>query len=185
MQLKTLKTKRLILRAWSLDDVNDLYRYASVDGVGQMAGWLPHQSLDESLQIIKDFFLDKSVYAIVNQENNQVIGSIGIHERLQPELMSFNQKEVGYVLAKDYWQKGLMTESLSALINYIFTNTDIEVLTCGHFLDNLANQKVMIKQGFTYLKDYTHFSQALNLERQGKLYTLFRKDYYEKTNIGN
>ena len=39
-----LKTKRLILRPWRNEDLDDFYEYASVDGVGQMAGWLPHEN---------------------------------------------------------------------------------------------------------------------------------------------
>ena len=41
-----LRTERLILRPWRMDDLNDFYEYASVDGVGQMAGWKPHESVE-------------------------------------------------------------------------------------------------------------------------------------------
>ena len=37
----TLKTKRLTLRPWQEEDLQDLYDYARVEGVGQMAGWNP------------------------------------------------------------------------------------------------------------------------------------------------
>ena len=40
----TLHTDRMILRPWRQTDLDDLYAYASVDGVGQMAGWKPHES---------------------------------------------------------------------------------------------------------------------------------------------
>ena len=48
----TLRTKRLILRPWKESDVDDLFEYASVDGVGQMAGWKPHQTIEESKSLI-------------------------------------------------------------------------------------------------------------------------------------
>ena len=35
----TLKTERLLIRPWRQSDLDDFYSYASVDGVGQMAGW--------------------------------------------------------------------------------------------------------------------------------------------------
>ena len=44
-----LKTQRLILRPWRPTDLEDLFAYASVDGVGQMAGWCPHKDKEESL----------------------------------------------------------------------------------------------------------------------------------------
>jgi len=42
-----LTTDRLILRPWRDSDLDDLYEYARVDGVGQMAGWNPHKSIEE------------------------------------------------------------------------------------------------------------------------------------------
>ena len=39
-----LKTERLLIRPWRQSDLDDFYSYASVDGVGQMAGWKPHKS---------------------------------------------------------------------------------------------------------------------------------------------
>ncbi len=47
-----LRTDRLILRAWRQADLDDLYEYASVDGVGQMAGWLPDRVRRESQSIM-------------------------------------------------------------------------------------------------------------------------------------
>ena len=51
-----LETDRLILRAWKETDLTDFYEYAKVDGVGQMAGWSPHTSIQES-KIILDMFM--------------------------------------------------------------------------------------------------------------------------------
>ena len=48
----TLKTERLTLRPFRESDLQDLYNYARVDGVGQMAGWLPHKNLEESRTIL-------------------------------------------------------------------------------------------------------------------------------------
>ena len=43
-----LKTERLILRSWREEDVHDFYEYASGEGVGEMAGWRHHESLETS-----------------------------------------------------------------------------------------------------------------------------------------
>ena len=43
-----IETPRLILRPWTEADLNDLYEYASVDGVGEMAGWSHHESIEIS-----------------------------------------------------------------------------------------------------------------------------------------
>ena len=73
-----LKTKRLILRPWQEDDVEDFYEYARVEGVGEMAGWSHHKNIEESQMILKTFIEERKTLAIVYQENNKVIGSIGL-----------------------------------------------------------------------------------------------------------
>ncbi len=41
-----IETARLILRAWQMEDLDDFFEYAKVDGVGQMAGWQPHMDMN-------------------------------------------------------------------------------------------------------------------------------------------
>ena len=54
-----LETPRLRLRPWRMEDLADFNRYASVDGVGQMAGWAPHRSMEESRKILQMFIDEK------------------------------------------------------------------------------------------------------------------------------
>ena len=56
-------TDRLILRPWTMADLNDFYEYARVEDVGQMAGWLPHKSIEESRQILSSFIEQKKTFA--------------------------------------------------------------------------------------------------------------------------
>ena len=77
-----LTTERLILRPWQLTDADDLYEYASVDGVGQMAGWKPHENKEESLEIVRHFIDGKKTFAL--EYEGKVIGSLGI-ERYDEE----------------------------------------------------------------------------------------------------
>lgn len=55
----TLKTNRMIIRPWRQPDLDDFYEYASVDGVGQMAGWRPHKDKAESQTILDMFIAEK------------------------------------------------------------------------------------------------------------------------------
>ena len=98
----TIRTGRLLLRPWQAEDLDDLYEYASVDGVGQMAGWKPHSSKEESAEILKMFIAGKKTFALEYQ--GKVIGSLGIEqydEKQAAELNDFKGREIGYVLAKD------------------------------------------------------------------------------------
>ncbi|MCH5151490.1 MAG: GNAT family N-acetyltransferase [Clostridiales bacterium] len=146
-------TERLTLRHWKPDDLYDLYEYASVDGVGQMAGWLPHQNVDESREILNRFIDGKNEFAI--EFNGKAIGSLGINQYNEEELPEYKDKmgcEIGYVLSKDYWGRGLMPEAVQAVTMYLFEALKLDFIVCGHFLDNLQSMRVQEKCGFEHRK---------------------------------
>lgn len=148
-----LKTERLILRSWQLTDVDDFYEYAKVDGVGQMAGWLPHENIDQSKEIIEHFIKGKKTFAL--EYNGKVIGSLGIEEYNEdefPEYDNLSGRELGYVLSKDYWGKGLMPEAAKAVINYLFEVEKLDFITVGHFAWNNQSKRVAEKCGFKFVK---------------------------------
>lgn len=146
-----LKTPRLILRPWKKTDLQDLYHYAHVDGVGQMAGWMPHESIEKSKQILDHFILEKHVFALEHQ--GKVIGSLGIEKYSEtdyPELSKLMGREIGYVLSKDYWGQGLMPEAVQAVIAYLFEDLGLDFIMVGHFDWNKQSARVIEKCGFGY-----------------------------------
>ena len=169
-----IETDRLILRAWRESDLADFYEYASVDGVGQRCGWLPHQSMEESRSILKIFMEEKKTFVLELKESGKVIGSIGLELRdadlgIPDELLG---REIGYVLNKDYWGRGLMPEAVKAVIDYCFAKLDFDWLTCGHFLWNDQSRRVVEKCGFQYIKDVVHLTR-FGTEEPTKLYVLY------------
>ena len=144
-----LDTPRLLLRPWWESDLEDFYAYASVPGVGEMAGWPHHESLDDTRRVLSMFMEEKNVWAIVLKEENRVIGSLGLEE-LDPDPMGEGKygREIGYVLSKDYWGRGLMPEAVKAVIDYCFDILRYDYLTCGHFLRNDRSRRVVEKSGF-------------------------------------
>lgn len=71
-----LETKRLILRRWEESDAENLYEYAKDPDVGPIAGWPPHQSVAESLNVIRDVFNGAEAYAICFKSDGKAIGAI-------------------------------------------------------------------------------------------------------------
>lgn len=173
-----LETERLILRAWKQSDLQDFYDYASVDGVGQMAGWLPHENIEKSQMILDKFIEMKLTFALVDKQTGKVIGSLGLEScernHLKEPYDSLLGREIGYVLSKDYWGKGLMPEAVKRVIQYAFEEAKMDFLTCGHFNENNQSRRVIEKCGFQYLKD-TEFTTRTNEVKQGKLYILMSK----------
>ena len=169
-----IETERLILRPWKETDVQDFYEYASVDGVGQRCGWLPHKSLEESKMILNLFIRERKTFALELKENGKVIGSIGLETReddigIDEALMG---REIGYVLNKDYWGRGLMPEAVKAVIEHCFMALSFDWLTCGHFVWNDQSRRVVEKCGFRYVKNVVHQTR-FDSQEETKLYVLF------------
>ena len=169
-----IETERLILRAWTFDDLDDFYAYASVDGVGQMAGWMPHESKEVSRAILNSFIQGKKTLAVVHKDSGRVIGSIGIEPRddaldIPQELKG---RELGYVLSKAYWGRGLMPEAVSAVMDYCFTVLEYDFLTCGHFTRNSQSRRVIEKCGFHYLSEF-NFTTRIGTVEPTRMYICF------------
>ena len=147
-----IETERLILREFNEPDLDDFFEYASVEGVGERAGWYHHKTKMVSKEILKLFIEEKKTFAVVFKENNKVIGSLGIEKYGREESLSefFNYKgrEIGYVLSKDYWDKGLMTEAVKAVCDFLFNKLDYDFLLCGYYLFNEQSKRVQQKCGF-------------------------------------
>lgn len=99
-----LETKRLIMRRWEESDAEDLYRYASNPDVGPIAGWPAHQSIEESLDVIKNVFNGKEAYAICLKEDGKAIGAIELKLNGHTDLTDKDDEcELGYWLGKPFW----------------------------------------------------------------------------------
>lgn len=148
-----LKTERLILRPWRQEDLEDFYEYARVDGVGQMAGWLPHESKEVTQTILDSFITHKKTFAL--ELDGKVIGSLGIEnykEEEIPELDQLQGRSIGYVLSKDYWGQGLMPEAVKAVQKYLFDEVGFDFLIVSHYVWNGQSRRVIQKSGFRHLK---------------------------------
>lgn len=149
---KIIETERLVLRPFAKTDLDDFYEYASVAGVGEMAGWKHHADKVETLQILEKFIEHDKTFAIVLKEKNKVIGSLGVEkygkEEALTEFSDYQGREIGYVLSKSYWGRGLMPEAVRAVIDYLFDECNLDFLTCGHYDFNVQSARVQEKCGF-------------------------------------
>ena len=171
-----LSTQRLILRPWREMDLADFHAYARVDGVGQMAGWLPHKNIEESRDILCRFIRGQRVFALEYQ--GKVIGSLGVEkyeEQDFPELEKLQGRELGYVLSKDYWGQGLMPEAVRAVLTWLFEEEKLDFVTVRHYEKNARSRRVIEKCGFQYRKTVTAKTR-FGTEEPTLTYILFAKD---------
>lgn len=161
----TINTKRLILRKFELNDAEDMFNnWASDNEVTKYLSWLPHEDVKETKNILKSWIEDyksSEVYnwAIVPKNYGKVIGSITVVE------MSVDKErcEIGYCLSKSYWNQGITTESLKAIIDYLINEVGFKRVQAKHDIDNPSSGKVMLKAGMKYegrLRKYNKNNQG-------------------------
>ncbi|MFR1449262.1 MAG: GNAT family N-acetyltransferase [Beduini sp.] len=147
-----IETERLLLRPFKDSDLDDFYEYASVEGVGEMAGWKHHENKEKTKAILDLFITEDKTFAICWKANHKVIGSLGIEkynlEEILTEFNNYQGREIGYVLSKDYWGQGIMPEAVNAVIEYLFNECDLDFLTCGYYDFNKQSKRVQEKCGF-------------------------------------
>jgi len=145
--MKTLETKRLLLRAWQETDADDMYAYAKNPLVGPSAGWKPHENREESLRIIA-MFSKENVWAVVHKKDGKVIGSLGLDRDMRRS--NARVHSLGYVLSPDYWGQGLMVEAASAAIAHGFNTMELDLISVVHYPFNAQSRRVIEKLGFRY-----------------------------------
>lgn len=146
-----LETERFILRRWKESDAEDLYIYASNPDVGPIAGWPPHQSVEESLDVIKNVLNGKEAYAICLKEDGKAIGAIELKLNGHTDMTERDDEcELGYWLGKLFWGQGFMTEAARETLRHAFEDICMSKVWCGYYEGNAKSKHVQEKVGFKY-----------------------------------
>ncbi|MFT4413271.1 GNAT family N-acetyltransferase [Fredinandcohnia humi] len=157
-----LNTERLVLRQITQEDSSDIFTYLSDPEVMKYYGLAPFESEDEALEEIEWYgsIFESNVgirWGITLKGTDIIIGSCGF---LNWE-KRHNRAEVGYELAKEHWNKGIMREALEAVIHYGFTTYEINRIQALVEQENIASLRLLKKVGFNeegILKEYERTS---------------------------
>lgn len=143
------QTERLLLRPWRETDADVLYQYAKDPEVGPRAGWKAHESVEESLEIIRTVLAEPETYAVCR--NGVPVGSIGLFPTGQTALpMPEPELEIGYWIARPFWGQGLIPEAVRCLQAYVFRTLNKPVLWCACHDGNEKSARVQAACGFRY-----------------------------------
>ena len=146
-----MKTKRLVLRKWTEADAESLYEYAKDSEVGPIAGWPPHKSVEESLDVIRNVFNGPECYAICEKENGKAIGAIELKLKGHTDMTDREDEcELGYWLGQPFWGKGYMPEAAKEILRHGFEELGMNTIWCGYYEGNQKSKRVQEKVGFVY-----------------------------------
>ncbi len=173
-----MQTERLTLRPWMDSDAESLFKYASDPEVGPRAGWPPHKSVEESLEIIRTLFHSDHIWAIELKETGEPIGCIGYYTHGESNIdIGEKDVEVGYWVARPYWNRGICTEALRLLVDYCFNEKEFNTLWADYFPDNPASGKVLEKLGFRDTGDINYCSRLqIGNDKPVRIMKLEKKD---------
>lgn len=180
---KTIETERLILRRFKTEDAEAMYKnWASDEEVTRFLTWPPHSSIELTKDILQDWINDYKNedsynWGITIKENgDEPIGSIGavdINERV-------NMVHIGYCISKKWWNKGITSEALKALIKYFFEEVGVNRVESRHDPNNPNSGKVMMKCGMKY----EGTMRQADINNQGicdySMYGILAKEFFKK-----
>lgn len=156
--MSQLETPRLILREWTESDIEP---FAKINSDPEVMKFLPQKLTTEESQLfiqkIKDHFKEYGfgVFACELRKQKKFIGYVGLS--VPTFITDFTPcVEIGWRLAKEYWNQGYATEAATATLEYAFAKLDLHDVFSFTVPDNKASQKVMQKIGMTYIKNFQH-----------------------------
>lgn len=150
---KAIETQRLVLRRFRREDAQAMFHnWANDDEVTKYLTWPSHPSVEVSQTVLdswiadygKDDFYQWAI--ILREEGDQPIGSISVVEMDE----RVGKLQIGYCIGKRWWHRGIMTEALGSVMQYLFDQVGAKRLEAIHDPRNPHSGDVMRKCGMTY-----------------------------------
>ncbi|MES1160227.1 MAG: GNAT family N-acetyltransferase [Bacteroidota bacterium] len=177
-----LETDRLIIRCYRLEDASMMLK-AITDSLDHLRPWMPWAKnppadQDSATNILRSFqekfYADEDYFfGIFNKEENELIGSTGLHTRTGE-----HAREIGYWINAAHVQQGYATEAVSALIKIGFTIENLERIEIRCDPNNLISQKIPRALGFSNIA--VRINDRMNAGGQPEdtmIWSLLRKDF--------
>ena len=168
------------IRKWELSDAKDLAAALSNKKVqSNLRDGLPYPYTEQDG---KDFISailsadENESFSFAITVDNMVIGSIGIFRQ---DNIHRQTAELGYYIAEEYWGKGIMTEAVKQICEYVFGNSDIIRIYAEPFAYNTASCRVLEKAGFQYEGTLRNNAVKNGKVVDMKMYSLLKEEYYD------
>ena len=140
-----LWTERLILRRYRPEDADDLHRYLGTDpAMYKYSGWNPYATREMAQETVRRFidsYDDEHSYSWVMDIDDVIVGTIGAYDYKDDHI------EVGFSIEPGWQGRGLATEALKKVLEYLTENEGILCVTAWCAADNVGSKRVLEKAG--------------------------------------
>ena len=175
------KTPRLLLRKFMMEDAEPMFNnYANDPEVTKFLPWAPHGSVENTKLLLADWipqYKNPSYYnwAIELKDLHELIGGISIDDTKEED----RRCEIGYCMAKTYWNQGIMSEVVDAVLNHLFTEIGYNRIQAKHDVNNPASGRVMEKVGMKFEGILRSYYYRMNLGYcDFSVYSILSKKYF-------
>jgi ribosomal-protein-alanine N-acetyltransferase len=157
------ETPRLLVRPYTIDDAENFFLLNSDPDVIKYIR--PAKTKEEAFQFLLeniDYYKEFPAYgrwAALEKSDDLFIGSFMI----RPSTAIAGKIELGYSFFKEYWGKGYASELVNGGLEYAFTQLKLSSVIAITQVENIASQNVLLKSGFSQLKDINDKGRMVNL----------------------
>lgn len=155
-----VETERFDLRPIRLSDLGLLEMYSGDERVARMTTSIPHPLPPGAVAS----FVDRALAADRSEDvwamDATKVGGSELMGVISLERMDRNQSEVGYWVAPLFWNTGLASDAVRALVDA--NPMSNATMFASVFQDNPASARVLVNSGFEYIGDAEAFSVARN-----------------------
>ena len=164
-----METQRLVLRMCEESDAEALFRCARDPLIGQLAGWLPHTSVEHSREVIEMELSQPETYAVCLKDGSP-IGSIGLHLNGYTKMTDQHDEcELGFWISRTYWGQGLIPEAAREMLRHAFEDLQMRAVWCGYYDGNTKSKRVQEKLGFVY----QHKIESVEIKLINEVHTVY------------
>ena len=149
--MKTIQDLSVNIRTWKIEDAPDLAAALNNKNIlDNLRDGIPYPYTEKDAEEFINTMLtaDKNItFSFAITYDGKVIGSIGVFRKENVHCLT---AELGYYIAEPYWGKGITTETVRQICDYVFGNTDIIRIFATPYANNKASCRVLEKAGFQF-----------------------------------
>jgi ribosomal-protein-alanine N-acetyltransferase len=175
---ETLQTTRLLLRKPRPEDARLIFKAYGRDAeVTRYLMWRPHTDIRDAQAAVERFrggweSGKRLTWLIFARDGDELVGSIAARK-------DENGVNLGFLLARSHWGRGLMTEAVAAVVRWAFSDPSIFRVWAVCDVENQASARVLEKTGFLregVLKKWSLHPNTSAIPRDCYAYAQTRQD---------
>lgn len=181
----TLESDRLILKDWRRSDWKDAHSYASDPEVSKYMIWGPNSEketkefIDTAIEVARAKPRRGYELAMMLKETNSIVGGCGLQVVGQESATAM----IGYVLHRNFWGKGLVTEAALRIIDFGFTDLKLHRVYATCDVENIGSARVMEKCG---MRREAHFVKDMYIKKHWRdtyLYAILEAEWQARGTV--